>query len=235
MPTTLLRSCRAERRFRPNHIEFQQDHALPKPTSQWRPGETIVDGPYQIRVPAKTKSYDLTIGLYQDRRVLLTGVERDGNRILLARLKVQQQDGKVTNITADKVRYDPHAKPRQGPDFDVRINPPGTWIDFGRLATDAAVKINRQADRLVLFPYPREKTFRVALDVKGLAPAANTSAIQVHALEAGSGQDLGSRRIADGGRAADVDRRKTRGGAIRDYLEVKANAEFRENWRGWPR
>ncbi len=176
----------------PNHIEFQQDHGLPKPTSKWRPGETIIDGPYQFRVPAKTKSYDLTIGLYQDRRVMLTGVEKDGNRILLARLNVQEHGGKVTGITAERVRYDPRVKPRQpGLDFTARLNPPGTWIDFGRLATDGAVKINRQSNRLVLFPYPRDKPFRVAVDVKGLAPAADTAAIQVHALAAGSGQDLG--------------------------------------------
>ena len=77
------------------------------------------------------------------------------------------------------------------PDFTVRLNPPGTWIDFGRVATDGSVKIQREPDRLVLFPYPRDKPFRVSIDVKGLAPTANVSAIKVRALAAGTQQDLG--------------------------------------------
>ena len=30
---------------RPDHIVFQHDHGLPKPTSQWQAGDVIVDGP----------------------------------------------------------------------------------------------------------------------------------------------------------------------------------------------
>ena len=89
--------------------------------------------------------------------MLLKGVEEDGNRILLARLNVQQQGGKITNITADRVHYDPRAKPpartrlrwpHQSAGHVDRLRPRGHR---------AAVKINRQADRLVLFPYPRNK------------------------------------------------------------------------------
>ena len=36
---------------RPDGIVFQQDHALPQPTSQWRAGTRIVDGPYEFSVP----------------------------------------------------------------------------------------------------------------------------------------------------------------------------------------
>ena len=35
----------------PEAILFQQDHALPKPTGQWRKGEVIVDGPYEFSLP----------------------------------------------------------------------------------------------------------------------------------------------------------------------------------------
>ena len=58
-------------------------------------------------------------------------------------------------------------------------------------ATDGSVKINREARRLVVFPYPREKAFRVRLDLKGLCPAAKIEAVQVRALAAGTQQDLG--------------------------------------------
>ena len=54
-------------------------------------------------------------------------------------------------------------------DFNVRLNPEGTWIKFGKLATDGSVKVNREAERLVLFPYPRDRQFRVQLDLKALA------------------------------------------------------------------
>jgi hypothetical protein len=174
----------------PTRIRFQQDHVVPKPTSKWQKGETIVDGPYVIQLPAKNAVYDLTIGLYKGERVALKGVERDGTRIAIAKLTVQCEDSKVANVTSEKFVRDPQTKP-QGLDFDVRLNPQGTSIDFGRVATDGAVKINRETDRLVVFPYPREKSFQVKLDVKALAPAADLSAVKVHAMSAGDGQDLG--------------------------------------------
>jgi hypothetical protein len=85
------------------------------------------------------------------------------------------------------------AKPRADDqaDFTVHLNRPGTWIDFGPLATDGAVKINRAKDRLVLFPYPRDKAFRVSLDLKTLAPTADPSQVKVRAIVAGDGRDLG--------------------------------------------
>jgi hypothetical protein len=172
-------------------IEFQQDHGLPKPTSQWRKGETIVDGPYELGISGKSDAYDLVIGLHKGERVQLKGLDRDANRILIARLKLKREGGKVVGITAEKI--DRAAKPKDAaePDFTARLNSPGTWIDFGKVATDGSVKINRQADRLVVFPYPREKPFRVVLDVKALSPAVDTAGLQIRALAAGTQRDLG--------------------------------------------
>ena len=76
--------------------------------------------------------------------------------------------------------------------FAARMNPPKTWIDFGLVATDGSVKINRESDRLVMFPYPRERPFGVEIDMKALIPGADLSAVKVHALAAGTCQDLGS-------------------------------------------
>ncbi len=172
-------------------IVFQQDHGPLKPTSQWRKGETIVDGPYEIRIPAKERAYDLAIGLYKDRRVLLLGVKDATDRILIARLALERQGDKITNITAKKVtQASPRKAPRQA-DFAARLNPPGTWIDFGPVATDGSVKINRGPKQLVLFPYPRDKAFRVKLDLKALVPAADLSAVKVRALSAGAARISG--------------------------------------------
>ena len=59
------------------------------------------------------------------------------------------------------------------------------------MATNGAVKINREKDRLVLFPYPRGKPFGVSLDLKKFSPAADPSRVKVGVLAAGDSRDLG--------------------------------------------
>ncbi len=177
---------------REDGIVFQQDHALPKPTSQWRKGEVIVDGPYEFSVPGKAANYDLVIGLHKNGRVLLTGVEESDHRILVAHLKLQREGEKVTDVTAEKITSANRPKPAgEETDFAAHLNPPGTWIDFGRVVTDGSLRIDRRPDRLIVFPYPREKPFRVSLDLKALAPSAAASRVKVRALAAGDGHDLG--------------------------------------------
>ena len=43
----------------------------------------------------------------------------------------------------------------------------------------------------MLFPYPRDKPFRVSLDLKTLAPRADLSWVKVRVLAAGDGRDIG--------------------------------------------
>lgn len=173
-------------------IEFQQDHALPKPTSQWKKGDVIVDGPYEITVPeGKFDTYDLVVGLYKQARVPLKGPDAGGARILLARLDLERQEGRMTNITladlADVVKK--VVAPRA--DFTAHLNAPGTRVDFGKISTDGSVRINKEPSRLVIFPYPRDKAFSLSLDVVAFAPKAKLSRLGVRALEAGTQQDLG--------------------------------------------
>jgi hypothetical protein len=173
---------------RPDGIVFQQDHALPRPTSQWRAGTRVIDGPYEISVPATFDHYDLVIGLHKGQRVPLKG-ESWEHRVVLARLDLQLVGGKITGIA---VRQPPRReKAKDQADFTAHLNRPGTWIDFGPVATDGAVKINRQKDRLVLFPYPRDKSFGVSLDLKAIAPAADPARVKVRVLAAGDAHDLG--------------------------------------------
>ncbi|NLZ00616.1 MAG: hypothetical protein GXY25_08775, partial [Pirellulaceae bacterium] len=80
--------------------------------------------------------------------------------------------------------------------FTAHLNAAGTWIDFGKVATDGAVKIARERERLVVFPYPREKRFRVSLDLKALAPSADPRHVQVVALAAGTREPLGAAEFA---------------------------------------
>ena len=65
-----------EQSQRPERTVFQQDHPLPKPTSAWQAGETIVDGPYELSIPSTHGSYDLRVGLYnQKMRLQMIGTD----------------------------------------------------------------------------------------------------------------------------------------------------------------
>jgi len=107
-------------------------------------------------------------------------------------LKLQRQDGKITRITAEKVTTDNQPKTEAGVDFTARLNAAGTWIDFGKVATDGSVKIQREPERLIVFPYPRDNRFRVSLDLQALAPTADPQRLEVVALAAGTQQPLGA-------------------------------------------
>ncbi len=176
-------------------IDFQQDHGFSKPTRQWRKGEVIVDGPHELRIPDKRDNYDLVIGLHKGSRVPLTGVQTPGRRILVARLKVERSAGEIVKLTARKATPEMLPDEVKKADFTAHTNPLGTWMDFGKLATDGAVKINREKDRLVIFPYPREQKFRLQLNIPELAPGADPSRIKVRALAAETQQDLGPVKV----------------------------------------
>jgi hypothetical protein len=173
-------------------IVGQQDHGLPVPTRQWRKGQVITDGPYEIDLPdAAFNTYDLVIGLYKDDRAQLKGVQAGGGRIMLGRLMVAREGGQVTGVKLGEFKDVIDA---QGPqvDFGARLNPAGTWADFGTVATDGSAKVNRGADALTVFPYPRGKEFTVALDLGRLAGrAVDPRAAKVRALAAGTQADLG--------------------------------------------
>lgn len=174
-------------------IVFQQDHATPKPTSEWKAGETITDGPYEVTVPAdKFDSYDLLTGLFNGDRLSLKGRDAGGSKVLLARLKLTRKDGVITKIElADEAELT-GAEVRRA-DFTAHLNQPGASVDFGLVATDGSVKVNRGDRSLTVFPYPREKQFNVTLDVAKLSGgAASEAKLQVRALAAGTQANLGT-------------------------------------------
>ncbi|MHB8901143.1 MAG: hypothetical protein ACYC6Y_20535, partial [Thermoguttaceae bacterium] len=181
---------------RAEDILFQQDHALPKPTTQWRKGEVLVDGPHELAIPDSKEGYDLVTGLFLGERLRLKGYQAGADRVLVARLKLHRTGGRISGITAESVTAADQPKPEGQADFAARLNPAGTWIDFGKVATDGSAKIERQPDRLVVFPYPRDRRFRVSLDLGGLAPSADPNRVAVTALAAGTGEPLGPGEFA---------------------------------------
>ncbi len=184
-----------------DRIVFQQDHGLPKPTSQWRPGDVIVDGPHEITVSDQFDEYDLTTGLFRDERLRLKGLRDASNRVVIARLNLRREAGKIVGVTATKPTAALLPRVASDADFSAHLNAAGTWVDFGLVATDGSVKINRQTDRLVVFPYPRDRVFRAVLDLRQLAPGVQADRIHVRMLALGDQRDLGAANFSlDGGR-----------------------------------
>jgi hypothetical protein len=171
---------------RNDKIIGQADHGLPKPTSTWRAGEVVVDGPHVVEFPAAYNDYEIVIGLYSRKgRLHMKGTNREGLRYLIGVVDIAGDQGKLGDLAAAQAKYETKVARA---DFRRNLNQPGTWVDFGTLATDGSLKVNRGQDQLTAFPYPRNRRFTVELDPKvlGLAGAAT----KVQALKAGSDEVL---------------------------------------------
>ncbi len=187
-------------------ILFQQDHALPRPTSTWREGDRINDGPYDVALPetlpAAVRYFDILIGIYgPGGRWNLRGPQIGNRRILIGRVSIRRDGaGHITGLHLDDIRNRIRALRTDHADFHAHLNPPGTWIDFGKLATNGCIKVQRGPQRLTVYPYPDGRKISVALDLRALAPRANPATVQVHAVEKRSGRNLGSVPIRKDGR-----------------------------------
>ena len=174
---------------RPDDIVFQQDHGLPKPTSQWRKGEVIVDGPYELQIRDRVRQLRPGDRAVPRRAGAAEGAPGRGDRILVARLKLQRAGGKITGITAEKLTAALLPGSACGSRFHRPPEPAGTWIDFGKVATDGSLRIERQ-------PTGWSSFLILATAVPGqarlrqLAPAADPT-VQVRVLAAGDQHDLG--------------------------------------------
>ncbi len=176
-------------------IAFQGDHGLPKPTSQWKRGDRIVDGPYEVAIPNEPiGEYNITIGLFKDRRVPLKGVTTSRDRILIGKLLLERDGDRITNVRLGDISEETEDPAVKKADFDAHMNAEGTWIDFGPIATEGSVKVNKGNRELVVFPYPREKAFAVAIDLAGLSADAPEAlkGVRVTALAARTQEELGS-------------------------------------------
>ncbi len=177
-------------------IEFQQDHGLPKPTSRWRAGETLVDGPYEIQVKTDSfDTFDVVIGLFNEGgRLALRGREAGGSRILLGRLVLARENGEITDIRLIPPDELPASTEVQQADFTAHLNPAGTMVDLGKIATDGSVKVEKSDGKLVVLPYPRDREFSVRLDVTQIVPGARVDPekVSVRALAALTQEDMGA-------------------------------------------
>ena len=183
-------------------IRFQNDHQPKTPTSAWRPGQAVVDGPHRVEVPRGQglKVYDIVIGLYKPgaSRLALRGTDAGGQRILIGRLAVERREGRVVAVktlpVADR-RAEQLARRRL---FDQRMNTGGKLIDFGKVRTDGSFKVYKRKASLTLLPYPRDKAFAVQLDIPQLLPGRRAAQAALAAFDADAKPLKAPRTTADG-------------------------------------
>ncbi len=163
-------------------IVFQQDHSLVKPTSEWELGDVITDGPYEIDVPGdQFDSYGILIGLYGPERVPLKGISAPGTpgRTIIGLLDLRRDGDEVAGMGLADLSAIEREQDENVADFSANLNPEGTMVDFGKVATDGSLKICRTRDSLTVLPYPLEREFTVTLDFPELVPNVDGDLIEV--------------------------------------------------------
>ena len=146
-------------------IRFQQDHALAQPTSHWKPGGMVSDGPWDITVPADAAPGDYlwTVGLSAPGggRLALLGKSDAQSRIILGTLHVAPDGLTFTPIPPD-------AAPPAAP-----VNQNGRVLDFGAVRTNGSAFLRREGPDWTLRPFPRDRPFTLELsDARFGHPAA---------------------------------------------------------------
>ncbi len=173
-------------------IVFQQDHVLSKPTHEWRQGDVIADGPYELVIPdASEESFDILIGLFNEGRALLEGFDDGARRYRIGAMHIQRENGAIAGVLLDDLQRERASYLAGKADFNAHMNAPGTWLDFGKLATDGSVKINKEEKRLTVFPYPRDRAFTLEIDLASFGAEAGANDVRVTAQKAGSQESMG--------------------------------------------
>ncbi|MDH7568500.1 MAG: hypothetical protein QHJ73_02790, partial [Armatimonadota bacterium] len=146
-------------------IAQQSDHAPAVPTSRWRVGETVNDGPRRVALRADRDStaYELVVGLYDraGRARLIHG--RDEVRI--ATLHLARTGGKLSGITVQPVTEPPPPGVERQPYLEG-ANQARVVVDFGDVATNGAVVVRGSGARRVVIPVPIGEAMRVGLGGK---------------------------------------------------------------------
>ncbi|MHB0998060.1 MAG: DUF5696 domain-containing protein [Armatimonadota bacterium] len=145
------------------NILFQQDHMLPKPTSEWKSGEKIIDGIHTLKLSDDIADgdYKWHIGLVdpvKGDRIAIEGNDDGHRRIFLGTLHVK---GAKISFTPDK---------SSGVDiielYSRNLNTQKKVIDFGTVRTNGSVMIRREGDEWVMQTLPRDGNFILEMNSK---------------------------------------------------------------------
>ena len=157
-------------------IRFQQDHTPVTPTSKWKHGADVADGPYVIDVPNDVKDGDYVwgVGLYSKEggpRVSLMGNDDGTGRIRLGIVKVR--DG------GEKITFEPEAgsSDEQEKLYASAMNELTGAVDFGAVRTDGSVLLRREGNDWVLRAWPRTRSFDVDISARRIKMPASVTVI----------------------------------------------------------
>jgi len=143
-------------------IHFQADHRPPRPTTTWKVGETVTDGPTRLSVKddAAATHYDIVVGLYdkQGRAPLVGGL----NALCIGRLVVERQGDAATKVSLGPTSFDRMPGFGRAPYLEG-ANTAKRIIDFGAVATNGALVVRRSDAGRTLVPVPLGATFTVGL------------------------------------------------------------------------
>lgn len=86
---------------RPEGIVFQNDHSFTKPTSSWKVGEIVLDGPHIVHVPEDASGlFHIMVGLLDDgARVDMQGVSGVGGRYHIGAVSISDSEIKLVPFT----------------------------------------------------------------------------------------------------------------------------------------
>jgi len=151
--------------FRDSGIDFQRDHTPARPTSTWKVGDTVVDGPLRLSVKDDpvVMAYDIVVGLYgKDKRVALV---RGIDAVRIGRLRVEREGDKATKVSLEPtsmkdVRGFDRAPYLEGANTAKKI------LDFGTLATNGAVVVRTTDAGREVVPVPIGEVFTIGLGGK---------------------------------------------------------------------
>jgi len=145
-------------------IDFQQDHTTKIPSSKWKAGTNVEDGPYDLKLPDGLADGDYMwhIGLWAPNsgRVSLEGVGDGRGRIKLGILRVRNAGKVIEFIPEPKSDYS------QNELYHKHLNDTAKVVDFGAVRTNGSVQIKRTAKGWALQSLPRDDNFIVELNTK---------------------------------------------------------------------
>ncbi len=137
-------------------IVFQGDYQPNPPTSNWKVGQTVRQGPFSVEVPKSLADgvYSVRVGLFDPvsgDRFPLAGQDDGSKRYIVGSITVSEGGAKLT--------FTP-ARPQPN---DLRLNAGGAVVTFPAVQTDGMISITQQNGNWVLRPFPRFRNFTVRI------------------------------------------------------------------------
>ena len=153
---------------------------------------TVPDGPYTVTIPedCKLDRVDILIGLHKGGRIPLKGVSVGSQRVVIGRLAVTREKGKIVGIRIADIDDLRRKQQELQKRFTDRMNTAAKSIDFGPGATDGSFKLLTKKDHLDLLPYPRDRRFSVEMNINEVLPGTSISTVRIVGLGS-DGKELG--------------------------------------------